>query len=283
MDAHAESEVRGHAVGDVAPGVSAVVAAVQAPVVLQVQPPGPPRVMDDLVDALAELGMLVRQELGAYAAVPGVPRDAAVVRPVDAAGRGRDREAPRPRRVHEDRVQAQAAAARRPLRAVRVVPEARVERPRLAGVVRGEERRGLDAAIERVGLVVAARRDLPDVREGRLRLGRKAHERSLGPGPGPCRSRRSRPAPLPSACSTARPRDGGGRRGRRRRRRRRSVPGRRARSSASAGGRGPDAQQEEPLHRPDHQQDVAVLDGKGRGRRELLLRHGAEVYCVQRR
>ena len=89
-------------------------------------------------------------------------------------------------------------------------------------VVRREERRRLDAAVDRVGIVRAARHDLPDVLErcardsGKRTSGVSGRSRSV-------RSRRSRRAPPPSACSRAPPRSADGRRGRRRRRRRRRI------------------------------------------------------------
>ena len=60
-------------------------------------------------------------------------------------------------------MQAQPAAARLPLRPMRVIPESLDQRPRLAGIARHEQRRRLDAAIERVGLALAAGHDLPDL------------------------------------------------------------------------------------------------------------------------
>ena len=191
------------------------------------------------------------------------------------------REALGTRRVDEHGVQAEAAAARRPLRAVRVIPEARVERPGPAGVVRREERRGLHAAVERVGLVVAAGRDLPDVGERRPASSGKRTSGVSG-GSRCSRSLRSRPAPLPSACSTARPTDGAVRRARRRPRRTPSVPGTGGRSTSSAGvpGRTP-AGRDPSSCRPSA--------GRRRPRRGGAWAEGAsasawrESTCVQRR
>src|SRR4029453_3017114 len=70
---HGEAEVARHPVGHVLPVVPAVVAAVQAPVVLEVQPVRPAAGRGDLVDALAELGVLVGQEHGPDAVVAGLP------------------------------------------------------------------------------------------------------------------------------------------------------------------------------------------------------------------
>ena len=84
VHAQAEAEVRRDSVGHVLPGVAAVVGAVEPPVVLEKETAGPGAVRD-LVDALAELGVRVRVELGADAPVPGLPGHAAVVGPVGAA------------------------------------------------------------------------------------------------------------------------------------------------------------------------------------------------------
>src|SRR5687768_18299160 len=59
-----ETEVGGHAVGDVGPAFAAIVAAVEAPVVLQKHPVGPALRLRHLMHALAELGMFVREEVG---------------------------------------------------------------------------------------------------------------------------------------------------------------------------------------------------------------------------
>src|SRR4029453_5409181 len=78
---HGEAEVARHPVGHVLPVVAAVVAAVQAPVVLEVQPVLAAAGRGDLVDALAELRVLVGQEHGADAVVAGLPAAPAVLGP----------------------------------------------------------------------------------------------------------------------------------------------------------------------------------------------------------
>ena len=75
VDDDREAERRRQPVGDGGPGRAVVVGAVDAAVVLQVQPLGAARVPGDLVDALAELGVLLAlgQELGADAVVARLP------------------------------------------------------------------------------------------------------------------------------------------------------------------------------------------------------------------
>jgi hypothetical protein len=60
-------------------------------------------------------------------------------------------------------VQAQAAAARLPLRPVRMIVQALYERPGLAGIIRSKQSCWLDAAIERIWFVVIAWHNLPDL------------------------------------------------------------------------------------------------------------------------
>src|SRR5262249_61427192 len=110
-------------VGDVVAGVTAVVRAVEAPMVLKKESIGIRSVLRDLVDALPELGMRVRKELRAHAAILDLPASAAVVRAVGAARRGGDHHSPGALGIHEDGVEAKPASARLPLRAVRMVPE----------------------------------------------------------------------------------------------------------------------------------------------------------------
>src|SRR5689334_14315072 len=104
-----------------------------------------------LVHALPELRVLVGQELGADALVARRPGPAAVVGAIDAAGRDGDEHPAAVLRVRDDRVQAQAAAARLPLLAVRMLPESLDELERLPRVARLEESGGLDAAVDHVG------------------------------------------------------------------------------------------------------------------------------------
>src|SRR5439155_12719874 len=66
---HAEPEVRGNSVGNVAPRVTAVVAPVQSPVILQIEAVRPGGVSHDLVHALAELRVRIRKKLRAHSLI----------------------------------------------------------------------------------------------------------------------------------------------------------------------------------------------------------------------
>ena len=111
-------------------------------------------VAGDLVDALAELGVVaVGEKSDDDAAVAGVPRLAAVVRSIDTSRRDGDQQAVGVVGVDEDRVQAHPAAAGLPLRAMRVVPQTRDEREAAPAVVAAEQGRRFDAGVHHVGLV----------------------------------------------------------------------------------------------------------------------------------
>ena len=151
------------------PLLAAVVAAIDAAVVLEVQPLRVGGVAGDLVHALAELGRRrVGQERNGDAGVARLPRLAAVVAAIDAGRRDGDEDAGRVVRMDEHGVQAQPASARLPLRAMRVVPQTTDELERAPAVVAAEQRRRLDTGVEHVGLVGRARCQLPDPRQRRL-------------------------------------------------------------------------------------------------------------------
>ena len=149
--------------------------------------------------------MRVRQELRADALVARVPRAAAVVgsgrrrRSRSRSSAVRDRDGSR-----SDRVQAETAAARLPLLAVRVFPQALVQAPGLAA--RPATRRAPPGSTPQYsvsGSSARPGRDLPDVLERRARRFGKPHERRLGPRPPPAEVVAPARAPRRSACSTA--------------------------------------------------------------------------------
>ena len=91
---------------------------------------------DDFVHALSPLRILLIRghEARADSLVARLPILAAVVRSIDPSRRDRHEHSFRTRRIGKNRVQAQAAAAGLPLRAMRMIEEAAIERPRLAAV-----------------------------------------------------------------------------------------------------------------------------------------------------
>ena len=278
MDAHAEAEIRRHAVGDVRPGVAAVVGAVEAPVVLE--------------EEAARAGPRAGRSCGRTGRTRGACRAgtrrarrgclacqdrAAVVGAVDAA-RSSSRRSAGPGAFGSTRTvwRQRPAAARHPLRAVGMVPEARRSAPR-------SSRRRATRRAPRARRRSRARR-APSARPGAIcqmflsdapAASGKAHERRRRAASRSCRSRRSRRARRPSACSTGA--------AQMRRRPARAVEGRavdgaarkeRARRLPSGAARSSEREEKEALHRPDEQEHVAVADGQGRrGRLDLLGRH----------
>src|ERR1700738_4813443 len=132
IDLQSKAKIRRDAVSDIFPGIGAIVAAIKAPVILEVYPLRVRRMADDLVNALAPLGILLvgRQKLGAHAFIARLPVFAAVIRAIDAAGRDGDEQAFVIRWVRKNGVQAESAAARHPLRSVRMIEQPTLKRPR---------------------------------------------------------------------------------------------------------------------------------------------------------
>ncbi len=185
VDHDREAEVRGEVVADRHPGVRAVVGPVDTSVVLGEEAVGVLGVPADLVDALAELGVLLPlgHEVGDDAAVGGSPGLAGVVGAVHPARRHRHDHAVRVVRVREDRVDRLAAEAGAPLRPVRVVPQRPDELEGLAPVLGAEERGGLGPGVHDVGLRGATRPQLPHLlHAGAGVLGQDHDVRGLLPG-----------------------------------------------------------------------------------------------------
>src|SRR5207302_5180820 len=93
MNGQREAEIGGNAVRDVLPALAAIVAAIQAPMILQIHPLRLLPRLHHFVHALAELRMLVRQELGANAFVRRPPGRAPILADVHAAGGDGDADA----------------------------------------------------------------------------------------------------------------------------------------------------------------------------------------------
>ena len=102
------------------------------------------------MDAVADLGVRIGDVLRAEAAVDRLPGLAAVVGAERAGGGDGDVDALGIRADREDRVQAHAAGAGRPLRAGAVAAQAGQFVPVLAAVGRAEQRGILDAGVDRV-------------------------------------------------------------------------------------------------------------------------------------
>jgi hypothetical protein len=153
MDGDREPEVRRQPLGDRLPGAAVVVAAqdaaslrlLEAAVILHVEAARRVVVAHDLVDALAELRVGIRLEACGDPLVRGAEGLTAVLADVVAARRDAEVD---PVPVAQDRVQAQASVAGRPLARVLVIGDPRDLFPGVAAVPAPEERRRLDARPE---------------------------------------------------------------------------------------------------------------------------------------
>src|SRR2546423_776299 len=96
---------------------------------------------DNLVDALAKLWIAIfgRQKLSTDTDVARVPALTAIIRPIVTACGNGHMQTIAIRLVRKDRMQTEAAAARHPLRPVRMIVKTTVERPRCPRIVRAKE------------------------------------------------------------------------------------------------------------------------------------------------
>ena len=126
------------------------------------------------VDALADLGKLLRQEVGAYATIQRVPGAAVVVAAETTGGRDADVDAFWARRVRNDVVNHHAATTGLPAVARGMLGQSFNFIPVLSAVVAAEQRARVNAAPERVGAGDAVRRHIPDALQVQPAVGRKA-------------------------------------------------------------------------------------------------------------
>ena len=129
---------------------------------------------------------------------------AAVVAAVHAGRRDGDQHPRGVVRMDEHGVQAQPAAARLPLGAMRVVPQPADELEGAPAVVAAEQRRRLDTGVEHVRLVGRAWCELPDPRQRGLGAAPGSAVRPARPRSRCRRGRRTAAVPGPSACSPSR-------------------------------------------------------------------------------
>src|SRR5580704_13442898 len=163
MHHHGEAKIRRDTARDVLPRISRVVGAVEPPVVLQKQTLRARFVQDNLVNALAKLGILFRHEHHANSSIPRLPGGSPVFGPVNAC-RGYAYIDPRAiARIRDNSVQKETTVARHPARPVGMIVQPADERPRFASVSRLKERCRLDAAIQRLRLVSPTQANLPNV------------------------------------------------------------------------------------------------------------------------
>ena len=164
VDVDHEAEVARQVAADLGPRLARIVGAHDVPVLLHEEHLRPRAVHRDVVDAVPHFGLRIRYPFGSQPLVDRLPRLAAVVgakRP----GRGDGDVNPgRVARIDDDRVEAQTARARRPVRSGTVAAQARQLGPGLGAVGRVEERGILDAGINRIG-IGQRRFEVPDALE----------------------------------------------------------------------------------------------------------------------
>jgi hypothetical protein len=146
---HGETEIAGQIAADLEPRVAGIVAAHHVPVLLHEERVRPRRMHGDAVHAVADFGFRVGDVLRMQAAVDRPPRRAAVVAAERAGRRDRHVHPRRVRRVEQDGVQAHAAGARHPFRAL-LFAQAGQLLPGLPAVGRAEQRGVLDPGVDRV-------------------------------------------------------------------------------------------------------------------------------------
>src|SRR5215469_14784050 len=164
MHVDREAEVGRQVAADLPPRVAGVVAAHDIPVLLHIQHRRAGRMHRDVVHAVTDLGILVRDTPGAQATVDRPPRLAGVIGPERARRRDRREDSGWVFRVLDDRVQAHPASPRLPGRAGVVAAQAGQLQPGLTAVSGLEQARVLDARVNSVR-IVQGRFQVPDPRE----------------------------------------------------------------------------------------------------------------------
>jgi hypothetical protein len=126
--------------------------------ILEKESPRTAWVVNHFVHALSELRipMLLGHELGTDTRIACAPTFASVFRAIYPSRRHRDQHSPTIVRVDDDRVQAKPSASGLPLGLVFVIEQTLIWLPAFASVTRLEERGGLNATIENVGLCLSA-------------------------------------------------------------------------------------------------------------------------------
>jgi hypothetical protein len=134
----AETEIGGHAVGNVGPVGGTIVGTIEAPVILQEEAIGLGGVHDNLVHALTKLRIFFRHVHNADTAIPCVPRFAGIIGAINARGGNGYVHPIGVNRVEHDGVQSEAAVAGEPAWAMGMIEESAYEGPSYSIVLRGK-------------------------------------------------------------------------------------------------------------------------------------------------
>ena len=160
---------------DPLPGVTAVIRAVDAAVVLLPEPFRLRRVQQQLVHALANFRIWVGKVVDRHVLVDRQPGLSAVIRPERARRCDTDVYALRVARVELDRIAAQPAGAGKPAVTRGMLQNATVGLPGFAGIVRAEKNAGIRPEVQRSRLLRETRLDVPDRVHGQPRPLGKAY------------------------------------------------------------------------------------------------------------
>src|SRR5471030_2499000 len=134
-----KTEIRRHAIGNVLPCVSAIITAIQPPVILEIETLRIGGITADLVNALTKLRILFRKKIGAHTPVARLPGSTAIVRAITTCRGDGDDHALLICGMRNDRVQAHSAATGYPLGTMRMFQHAFHGAPVFSAVMRLEE------------------------------------------------------------------------------------------------------------------------------------------------
>ena len=135
------------------------------------------------MDALPELGILLRHKQSTDPPVLRRPALSAIFGSVDASGGDTNVHSLLVRGVEHNRMQSQAAIARQPTRAMRMIKESTHQRPVFACVAGFEQGSRFYSAIEPVRFVGRAKGNLPYIFQGRPGIGGETDGGLLWIGP----------------------------------------------------------------------------------------------------
>src|SRR5215472_10199769 len=121
--------------------------------VLQENPLGTRGMQHNFVHALPEFRIPLRHERDAHPPVTRPPPTSCILGAINTSGRYRNVHALCIRRMRKDGMQAKSAVARTPARPMRMIKEARHQRPGFSIVARFKYRRRLDATVKRIWLL----------------------------------------------------------------------------------------------------------------------------------
>src|SRR4029077_17982496 len=180
-----KSEHRRQTLRDIDPGIAAVVAAINAGMILQVDAIGIFRVVTHLVRALGTEMRRVRRTVVTHddALIAPRPRLTAIVAAISAGRRNTNNHALRIMRIGQNRMQTESAESRHPVGPLGMVEQRVHWAKRLAAIVGAVERGGIDAREYHVATDQRGGLERPNRIQGESAAGRKLYVAIGGLGP----------------------------------------------------------------------------------------------------